>query len=235
VLGFVPGGQDRLLEIPVTYGAGAALHEVEDVWRLLAPLGIEGTPPPMKVQADPSALQHVTQAVAAATGRINEPDPRLRPPLVALHLSARRPGQRWPVEHYAALATRLHARHKVAFIVLWAPGSAANPLHPGDDEKARALEGLLKDMPALFYPTRSLAELIAALAASDIVVCPDGGAMHLAAAAAKPVVCLFGDSPPSRWRPWAVPHQLLQAPTGEVRDISPAEVETACMRLLGGG
>ncbi|MSQ71286.1 MAG: glycosyltransferase family 9 protein [Betaproteobacteria bacterium] len=233
VLGFAQSGQDRRLDVPVPYGAGAGLHEVEDVWRLLAPLGVYGRPPAMKVQADPAALKVVEQSMEVAIGnRHDSSDPRNRAPVVALHLSARRPSQRWPVERYAALANRLHATHKAVFIVLWAPGSAANPLHPGDDEKRLALEALIKDMPALFYPTHSLGQLIAALSSSDIVICPDGGAMHLAAGLGKPLVCLFGDSPPSRWRPWGVAHELLQSPTHHVCDISAAEVENACTRLL---
>jgi heptosyltransferase-3 len=233
VLGFVDGDEDRGLELPVPYGAGAELHEVEDVWRLLTVLGIEGPPPALKVRADRSALQDVSEAIQRARGHSDGPDGAgRRPPLVALHLSARRASQRWPVEHYAELAARLHASHNAAFIILWAPGAASNPLHPGDDDKARALGESITGIPAVFYPTHSLTSLIAALAASDMVVCPDGGAMHLAAATGKPVVSLFGDSPPSRWRPWAVPHVLLHASAKDVCNISAAEVASACARLL---
>src|SRR5262249_32777883 len=103
-------------------------------------------------------------------------------PLVALHISARKPSQRWPAERYAALGRALHERRGARLVLLWAPGSERNPRHPGDDEKARALMGLLEGVPTVPVPTFRLAELIAALAACDAVVCSDGGAMHLAAA-----------------------------------------------------
>ncbi|MBI2317053.1 MAG: lipopolysaccharide heptosyltransferase family protein, partial [Betaproteobacteria bacterium] len=60
----------------------------------------------------------------------------------------------------------------------------------------------------------------------------DGGAMHLAAGLGKPIVCLFGDSGAERWHPWGVPHQLLQAPSREVADISVEAVVQAYTALL---
>ena len=51
--------------------------------------------------------------------------------------------------------------------------------------------------------------------------------MHIAAALDKPIVCFFGDSDPSRWRPWSVPCQVLRPSTRVVADISLAEVVDA--------
>jgi ADP-heptose:LPS heptosyltransferase len=83
------------------------------------------------------------------------------------------------------------------------------------------------------YRTERLAELIGALAACDLVICPDGGAMHVAAALGKPAVALFGDSSPARWRPWGVPSRVLQPPSHEVADLAVADVAAAAAALLG--
>jgi ADP-heptose:LPS heptosyltransferase len=88
---------------------------------------------------------------------------------------------------------------------------------------------------AVPVPTPDLETLIAALSLADRVVCPDGGAMHLAAALGKPVVALFGDSPVERWRPWGVPHRVLRAPSRDVRDIGAAEVISAVASLRSPG
>ena len=80
-------------------------------------------------------------------------------------------------------------------------------------------------------PTHRLDELIAALALCDRVVCADGGAMHIAAALGKPIVCLFGDSDAARWRPWGVPYELLQPPSRNVADIVVENVMQAYQRL----
>ena len=74
-------------------------------------------------------------------------------------------------------------------------------------------------------------DLIDALNAADIVICADGGAMHIAAGLGKPLVCLFGKSDAQRWRPWGVPYVLLQKPSLDVAGISVAEVAAAFATL----
>ncbi|MBT9613235.1 MAG: glycosyltransferase family 9 protein, partial [Burkholderiales bacterium] len=124
-------------------------HEAQAVYRLLEPLGIHGTPPPGLVIADPTDAAKA-QAALDAKGGVG--------PVIALHISARKPSQRWPSERFAALMRELHARHGFRFILLWAPGSEWNPHHPGDDEKAQAILQMVGDLPVLPYPTHILPE-----------------------------------------------------------------------------
>jgi ADP-heptose:LPS heptosyltransferase len=62
----------------------------------------------------------------------------------------------------------------------------------------------------------SLRELAAVMARATVVVAPNTGPAHLAAAVGTPVVSLFAPVvSATRWRPWGVPHVLLgdqQAP-----------------------
>lgn len=185
------------------------LQEAEVVFRLAPRLGLHGEPPAMTLLPD-----------AALAGKSAELVPAGQGPLIGLHISARKPPQRWPVERYAELAQRLHAEAGARFLLFWAPGSAADSKHPGDDEKAAALAARLAGLPMAPMPTHSLDELIAGLSLCDSVICSDGGAMHVAAALGKPLVCFFGNSDPVRWRPWGVPHQVLQAPSRDVAEIS---------------
>lgn len=188
-------------------------HEVERVYRLARLLGLDPVPPPLKVVPDRSLVERAR--AKAGPGKV-----------VAIHISARRAKQRWPVEHFVNLIRTTDA----ATLLLWAPGSAEDPRHPGDDEKARAI---LANAPrALGYPTQRLEELIGALAASDAVVCSDGGAMHLAAGLGKPVVAFFGDSPVERWRPWGVRHAVLRPASGNVADVSVDQAAAALLALL---
>ncbi|HVC10079.1 MAG TPA: glycosyltransferase family 9 protein, partial [Burkholderiales bacterium] len=127
-----------------------------------------------------------------------------------------------------------HAEHGASGLLLWSPGPANHPRHPGDDEKANEIVARVGHAaPLIAYPTLDLPELIGALAACDAVVCADGGAMHLAAALGKPIVALFGDSPAERWRPWGVPHKVLQPASRNVADITLEEVANALTSILG--
>ena len=149
--------------------------------------------------------------------------------MIAVHISARKPSQRWPAERYAEL---MHARGaEVDFLLLWSPGAADHPQHPGDDAKARAIMDAAGKLPLIAYPTHELRDLAAALSLADYVICSDGGAMHIAAALGKPILCFFGDSDATRWHPWGVPYRLLQPDSRDVADISPVAALQAFREL----
>ena len=151
--------------------------------------------------------------------------------MIALHISARKPLQRWPVNYFAELALALHERYSARFLLFWSPGAEDHPQHPGDDDKASCLLAQCHDLPLLAAPTRRLEELIAALSLCDRVICSDGGAMHVAAGLGKPIVCFFGNSDSRRWHPWGVDYELLQPDTRNVADITVDEALAAYERL----
>lgn len=203
--------------------AVAGPHEVEQCCHLLTRMGLDYETPAANIVAD-------AKEVTLLRGRLagTRPFPQRR--LIGLHISARKPSQRWSAEAFAELARRLAVEGK-AFLLLWAPGSTDDPQHPGDDEKAARVLELTADLPVAAVPTHRLEELIAALSLCDTVICGDGGAMHVAAGLGKPIVCLFGQSTAARWHPWGTPYQLLQTPSQDVADIAVDEVVTAYSRL----
>jgi len=204
----------RVLAAPVTVPAGQ--HEVERGYELGRALGLRGNPGPLQLY--PDARKRTELAAQLGPG-----------PFVAIHISARRPAQRWPLVRYAALAAQVAENTRV--LLLWAPGASDHPAHPGDDAAAAEVLRLAR-MPAVVpVATADLKSLIAALSLADRVVCPDGGAMHLAAALAKPVVALFGDSPVDRWRPWGVTHRVVRPESRDLADLPVAPVLEALAAL----
>lgn len=228
IVGFVTDvASSPCIDRPVSDAPAKSLHETEDMFRLLQPLGVSGDIPGLTVVADSELSARIRQSFppAVAEGR---------GPLVALHISARKEKQRWPVERFSELANRLHASYGARFLIFWSPGDENNPFHPGDDGKAKRLIADMGDLPALPVPTDQLSELIAGLSLCDAAVLSDGGAMHVAAGLGKPLVCFFGNSSAERWHPWGVPYQLLQKPSRDVGDISVEEAEEAFSRLMAG-
>jgi len=205
--------------------AVAGAHEVEQCCHLLSRMGLRNETPPLNVAADPVEAAAIVERMRSQWG-----DPPRS--VIGLHISARKISQRWPHERFSALARRLHQTMQAGIVLLWAPGASDDPLHPGDDEKASAICAALSDVPVVPVRTARLEELIAALAHCDRVICSDGGAMHLAAALGKPIVCLFGNSPAERWHPWGVRYELLQPASRNVADVTIDEILAAHQRLL---
>ncbi len=213
--------------VPVDPATLSDLHEVERVWQLGRACGLSGPPPALQLTPTPATITALRDRLPALAG-VKSPGQ-----LVAVHLSSRKASQQWPAEHFARLLGELHRRFPdLGFLLLWAPGSESAKRHPGDDEKAGRLAVLLgSSFPAIPCPTPSLPETIAALSLARHFIGSDGGAMHLAAALGLRVVCLFGQSSTVQWRPWTPDHILLQAPSREVRDITPHEVAEAFDKL----
>ena len=195
----------------------ARQHEVERAYELGRSLGLSGKPGLLQLWPDLKKKSELEKQLGAG-------------PFVALHISARRPAQRWPLERYAALAARLAKGTGV--LLLWAPGASDNPRHPGDDAAAAEVLRMAGSPAVVPVATADLKTLIGALSLAGRVVCSDGGAMHLAAALGKPVVALFGDSPVERWRPWGVPHRVLQPESRDLADL-PLEPVLEALGSLG--
>ncbi|HUN68446.1 MAG TPA: glycosyltransferase family 9 protein [Burkholderiales bacterium] len=205
----------QVIAAPVTFPAG--MHEVERTFALGKSLGVSGTPGPLKLFPDAEAVEEIKERIGGG-------------PFTVVHMSARRQAQRWPLDRYASLATQLSKRGPV--LLIWAPGSKDNPGHPGDDDGATEVLRRVSGGTVIPLPTPDLKTLIAALSLAGCVVCPDGGAMHLAAALGKPVVALFGDSPVARWRPWGVAHRVVRPESGDLSDL-PLEPVLEAFQALG--
>ena len=226
IIGFIEPDKSgaRYIDMPIPCALAQQLHEVEYVFRLLAPLGIQGAPPAMQVFPDPDLVALVDAALTAKKFSVER--------IIGVHISARKTSNRWPAEKFIALIERLSAASRTAFILFWSPGPAENPLHPGDDEKAQKILQALPRISILAYPTDDLGQLVAGLARCHSVICSDGGAMHIAAALGKPILCFFGKSDKTRWYPWGTEHVLLQPPSLDAADISVDEAARGFEKLM---
>lgn len=222
IVGFDNGS--GLADLTVPAATGTAGHQVENVFRVLGPLGIEGPPPPLRLVPDAARVSAFRARLPGGAG-----------PVVGVHISAREADRRWPDASFAELIARLNGECDARVVLTWAPGSRERRDFPGDDDSAQRLCASLPGAKLIALPTQSLADLIASLALCDYVVCSDGGPVHLASALGRPVVCFFGSERPELWHPWKVPYRLLQPASRKVADIAVDEAVSAFMQLSKGG
>jgi len=101
----------------------------------------------------------------------------------------------WSAENYAAAAN--HARKKYGCRIIVTGG-------PSDLEKdyARTITDLCGAETVNLVGRTSLKELLAVLAAADVLISPDSGPAHMATAVGTPVIGLYATSNPARSGPY---------------------------------
>lgn len=117
--------------------------------------------------------------------------------------------KQWPLEHFVALARRLHER-SVQVLVVGGPGDKALGAAFGDQAINAVGKTTLRQMAALL---RGCAGFVG----------NDAGPMHIAAAVGVPVTAIFGSSCSHRFGPWGpkhlvVSHELPCSPCGRGHD-----------------
>lgn len=224
IVGFVEEGCNgaEIITDPIPLARGQGKHEVEYLMALLQPFGNVEQVGAVRIAPDADLRQRSWATLASAR--------RLGKPLIGINLSARLPSQQWPAEKFIELIRQLKLQYHC--VLFWAPGSASNAGHPGDDEKATMVSAAFTQDEVTSLPTQQLGELIAGISCVDLLVTADGGALHIGAACGKPEVVMFGDSDSTQWYPWRVPYKLLHPVSRDVRSIDAAEVAAAVNQLV---
>ncbi len=102
----------------------------------------------------------------------------------------------------------------------------------GDQVLADRLVALCGNNQVALYPTASVREVIGGFSLCRMILCSDGGQMHLAAGLEKDTVVFFGETEPADWRPWSGNTHILKPATGESSDISVDEAWKAISTML---
>jgi len=187
-VGFAFGGGARLLTDAVPVGS-LEMHRTEDWLRLLEPFG--GNARRLEPRLSVSAAER-DWAKEFLHSKGVQPDDFL----IAVHPGGSSRLKRWPLESFQALAalasTEFDAR------ILW----IVDPSGTGADGKLP--KGSISVRP-------SLRQLLALLEQSRLLVCNDGGPMHLAAGVGTATFAVFSWGKPEWWQPLgSVRHAFVQ-------------------------
>jgi heptosyltransferase-2 len=182
-IGFAGDGRSGLLTHAVAPPVPSP-HQVAAYVGLLAPLGLWPEPVAPRLAATPARRDQARRLIAELP-----PGPG---PLVGIQLGAAfGPSKLWPAGRLAALADRLASEGMRA--VFLGTGSATALLREVSGHLARSPASLVgRDEPAL------LPALLGELA---VLVSPDSGPAHVAAAVGVPTVTLFGPTHPGLTAP----------------------------------
>jgi heptosyltransferase-1 len=162
-------------------------HALERYLDLVSQLGVAVNPASLHFPVPPDSLKEA-EALLRQKGFGSRP-------LVVLHPMAKWETKQWPAEKFARLISAL-AQKKATVVITGSPqdeGPVEEILHRtgGDSVKVLNLAG-----------KTNLMELAGIFSLSDLVLSPDTGPMHLAAAVKAPLIALFGPTAPWRTGPY---------------------------------
>ena len=128
-------------------------------------------------------------------------------PVICIHPGAGAAVKLWPADKWAAVADILAAQFSSAIIFT------------GSSSEAALISDITAKMKAKAYTIAGatrIGQLAALYKRSLLVLGPDSGPMHLAAAVATPTVTLFGPADPAEFAPWGNPrrHAVLTSGIG---------------------
>lgn len=164
--------------------------------------------------------------------------------LICIHPGSGTWAKRWSEAHWATVAAMLVSHYEGSAIVF-----------TGTDHEHAMIESIIAHMQQPAYNTAgdlTIDQLAALYARARVVIGPDSGPMHIAAAVDVPTVTLFGPADPLEFRPWGSPqqHVVLTSNIGCrpcrvldwgdddpdyhpcMRDIQPWQVVQTVQRLL---
>lgn len=147
-------------------------------------LGLSADPvPPVRFTLDTVAVGKEIRTVLETLARKRNEGRRI----VALAPGSRSPNRRWPAAHFESLGNRLLKRPEVDLVIVGGPEDGALAAALGRSEPGRVIGAAGRT---------GFMEFAALIGASDVVVCNDSAALHVAAALRIPCVGMFGPVPP---------------------------------------
>lgn len=207
------------VDYPITGLLVPVEHEIIRTFRLLAPLGIGmgELPQHLTLSADPERVANMRSMFPLASGK------SLR---LGIHISASEPARQWPMAAFAQLINTVAAEHPHAEILVF---------YGHSQEASRQALACALQVPVTFAPPGNIDDLMAGLTLCNLLVCNDGGVLHLAAGLGTPIVGLFEGNPMKTgcWYPWGVAYTSVSAPDGApVSVIDSTAVCEATIRMI---
>ena len=90
--------------------------------------------------------------------------------------------EEWDVQRFAELSDRMIEDFGVKIVLIWGPG---------EEDRVREIQGIMKQKP-LIAPKTNIREMAELCKRSKMVICNEGGPLHIAASQGGKTISIFG-------------------------------------------
>lgn len=136
-------------------------------------------------------------------------------PYAVLAPLTRWPCKSWPMDRFTRLAQRLldddQTRQKVRRVIVLAAPDERAQMQPMIDS--------LRDEPRVLFPKTTVGQFLALIESSQLVVCNDSAALHVAVGFGRPIAAIFGPTDPARVGPYQREETIIQPPNIGAEDM----------------
>ncbi len=202
------------------YKKWKSMHQVDALFEFLKTLGIEDSVKDISIEITSDSKNKVKEF-------LKEKNIEAGSNIIVFNISNNKPENTWPIERFKEIADVLSGQYKATCIITSAPS-----------DKDKAL-GLLKDINpaspllafskkqrgyrAFYFETPEVMDFAALAAAADLLICGEGGAMHVGSGVHTTTISLWGKLRPVKWTPYGE-KQIVIKKGEHVSSISAGDV-----------
>ncbi|HEY6119332.1 MAG TPA: lipopolysaccharide heptosyltransferase II, partial [Pyrinomonadaceae bacterium] len=173
------------------------LNIIKELARIVGEPGPTVAPPDCSLQVSESRQIAAVEKLVSIGARQNNITVALCPGSINSR------AKRWPAERYAELADRLIEMRDVDVLLI---GST------DETDVAAEVKSRMRHQPIDLTGKTSLAEVVAILSVTDLVITNDTGPAHIASSLGRPTLVIFGPTNPNTTRPFAASGEIIRQP-----------------------
>ena len=161
-----------------------SIHQIDALSEFIKIAGIEDFVRDVTIEVNADSINRVKNFFK--DNKISEENK-----VVVFNISNNKPENNWPVEKFRETASLLAKEYGMRCIIVSAPS---------DKDKALMLSGKINN--AFYFDTPEIMDFAALVAESHLLICGEGGAMHVGAGVHTPTISLWGKFRPVKWMPY---------------------------------
>lgn len=159
-----------------------SINHIDALISFIKTIGIENTVKDISIEIPPDSRNKVRDLLKETIGE----------GVVVFNISNNKPENKWPLYKFKELGDMICQEYGVTITVTSTPS---------DMGEAMSLSGQIKGRVFYFHTPRVM-DFAALVSESKLLICGEGGAMHIGASVNTPTISLWGSLRPRKWSPY---------------------------------
>jgi ADP-heptose:LPS heptosyltransferase len=182
-----------------------SMHQVDAFFEFIKTVGIENLVKDISIEISPDSINKVREFYKEK--KIQKDN------IVVFNISNNKPENTWPLERFKETTNVLSKQYKIIYIITSTP--------PDRDKTLRLTKEL--DINTFYFETPKVMDFAAVVSESNLLICGEGGAMHIGVGVHVPTISLWGKFRPVKWMPYGE-KQFVVKKDEHVQSISAGDI-----------